>query len=191
MNLNRLKCLLFMGLCPSICIAQSKDGDKGRIAFAVRDESRLAALAQLGSEQRIPIGVVMTDTNSLCDKTLTLLQSETTLMQAAQTIVKNTEYTVMLKGEVLEVLPQKISPGAKRVVDMTLPKFTSIPMTMNGLGSILSNHIKGQLHPRMGFAGSILSSSAMETVPPFTAVNWSVEQIANNLASTGSKGLCI
>lgn len=164
-----------------------------RVSFAVYDQDILHALLRLGSQERIPMGIVLDNENTLCGARKTIEVTNVSLAQVMKTMLVGSYDTWGTNDGVITVKPKQIPDATARVLNMKFDKFGGghTVTTIQGIGSVLSGWIDSTLHPGQGFAGDILSSPDSERIRPFTLRKASVEKILDYTVSLGSKGVWI
>lgn len=183
--------LLGVELLSGLGRAQDSSEMQRRVSFTAVDQSIVNALIQLGSQEHIPIGIVLQKADRMCIQHKSVNTVNTTAAQIVSMLLDGTDDTFLRKGNVIEVRPKQISERTAAILKMRYKEYSSITTTMHGLGVILSARIYGRLHPNQGYAGSILDSVDAEKLPAFKLENVSVEDIADYIVSLGSKGIWI
>lgn len=148
----------------------------------------LQALVSFSSQNRLPLGIVLSDQPSLCTPQKRISFVNVTAENVLDGVLLDSGYHWLMENGVFVVKPVPADAMIDRVLQLRYPRFQTMDTTMQGLGVILSGYIQASLDPSQGFAGNILSSSESTRVKPFVLENLSVEQIANYIVSLDEKG---
>jgi hypothetical protein len=192
--------LSYLTLAIELCVlTKAAHGDpqsgapdiKKYISIAKPSQSVLQLLIQLGLQEHTPLGIVLDGTGKLCSLPKGMTIKDVTVEQLLNTLLSGSGYMWLVKDGVIEVAPRQMPNSAQQVLNVTFDHFGSMKTTIQGMGIVLGGQIFSHFHPEQGVAGEILSSIDAETVPDFTLLNVSTEQILNHLVSTGSKGAWI
>jgi hypothetical protein len=160
------------------------------VQFTANGVSPREAIVRLGVQERIPLGIVVSDPQSkFCKDRISVEAKDETTEKIAGNILAGTGYTWSDAGGVLWLKPASTTSAGTTILSFSFDEFKSIATTMHGLGIILSGYVENRLHPDKGYAGSILSSTNSEVVHPFVLTNATVTQIANHIVLSGGKGI--
>lgn len=172
--------------------AQGPDEIQKKVSFRADDQLILNALIQLGSQEHMPLGVVLQKADRICNQRKNVNGVNMTTSQIIKMLLDGTDETYFLKGSIIEVRPKQIFGRTATILNTRYTEYnSSMPTTMQDSGVILSSRLYGRLHPGQGYIGDILASPAAEKLPVFKLENVSVEDIADHIVSLGSKGIWI
>lgn len=189
--------LLGVELFSGLVRAQDASEIHRTISFTAVDQSIVNALIRLGSQEHIPLGIVLQKADSICNQHKTVNAVNTTAFQIINMLLDGTDKTFLPKGKVIEVRPKQISARTAAILKMRYEDYSSMATnmggltTMHGLGVILSGRISMRLHPGRGYGGSIIGSLDAQQLPAFKLKNVSVEDIADYIVSLGGRGVWI
>lgn len=155
--------------------------DKPVQRFTVSRTSEVEALVELGRESRVPMGVILAD-SELCRGRVSATWKNKTVRQIAGNLIAHRSYRVNTEGEVLLIEPSKIPEHQRRLLDLKIPRFAVPPGTLREQESQLWASVKQTLNPRQGSIANILSSPAARTYPGLEFKNLTVRQILNQLS---------
>ena len=160
-------------------------------SFDMKDSSLLQGLLKFGSENQLPIGIVLQPGDSLCRTTRSLSIKDAPAGQIIEKLLEGSDYVAEKKRGVWTIMPRKMPTGSSYLLNIRMEQFGTMRTTVQGLGIILAGYIRARLRPNEGYAGDIVSSTSAENVEPFTLHNVTVEEAANHIATLASKGLWI
>lgn len=193
MSATRYVSFLLIGvLCLSLRVNQG-DAKPARTVFTVRlrEVTPLEGLVRFASENHVPVGIIISQTNGLCGQFKNIDLDGASVEQVLNAMIPSPEYIWSKEGEVFVIGPSSLPETSRFLLQLRLDRFSSMSTTIQGLGIILSSRIYGLLHPGAGYAGNIVSPVDAEKINPFTLDNVNVEQTANYIVSLGNRGLWI
>ncbi len=160
------------------------------ISFATHNEDILHALLRLGSQERLPMGIVFDKTDALCKQRKSVDLKRATVGELMNNLLSDSNSTWRMHEQVIEIRPKRIPEATIRILKMKVDKFgtTDTLDTIQACAVVLSGRIYSGLNSHGGIAASIMSNPDAEKVPPFTLRNASVEAILNHIVSAGSRG---
>jgi hypothetical protein len=163
------------------------------VTFACPDATPLELIESIGRQTRIPIGIVLGQDSDLLSKMKRNFQLfEVDAKSALLEAVTGTGYTVSESGDGFVLIAGDLTPRQSDVLNETLSGFgPRSDVTMALLAAQLTMWLQSAVDHPTGFIGSIGSSTNEErftlpALPPMT-----VQQIADEIVSLGSKGLWI
>jgi hypothetical protein len=171
--------------------ASSTDVQKQAISTSA-DTSIMIALTNLGSERRIPIGIVLEPgkPHQLCEEHRQVTIRDRPISEFLDALLAHSDYSWSVNDGVIVIRPAPALDQLNRVLSMKFDRFGGMQTTMQGLGITLNAWIYSRLHPdAKGYAMNILSSLDAEQFPDFEVRDASVEQILNKIVSLGDKGM--
>ena len=157
----------------------------------LQDTTILQGFVDFSLQKRLPIGIVLTDSPSLCQPQRKLTLKDVSAERIVDSMLQDSGYRWSLESGVFVVKPISLSGLPNRVLQLKYSRFESMNTTMQGLGVLLSSYIQSSLEPEKGYAGNILASSESARIKPFVLENSTVEQIANHIVSLDDKGAWI
>ena len=157
----------------------------------LQDTTILQGLVDFSLQNRLPIGIVLSDNPGLCHPQRKLTLKDVTAEKIVDSMLQDSGYRWSLENGVFVVKPISTSGLPNRVLQLKYSRFESMNTTMQGLGVLLSSYIQSSLEPEKGYAGNILASSESARIKPFVLENSTVEQIANHIVSRDDKGAWI
>lgn len=160
-------------------------------SFDMKNSSLLQGLLKFGSENQLPLGIVLQPGDLLCRTTRSLSIKEAPAGQIIEKILEGSDYVAENKRGVWTVMPRNIPAGSSYLLNTRMEQFGTMRTTLQGLGIILAGYIRAHLRPNEGYAGDIVSSTTAENVEPFTLHNVTVEETANHIVTLAGKGIWI
>ncbi len=163
------------------------------VTLACRDATAFELIESIGRQTRIPIGIVLGENPDLLAKTkhtsrLFHVDAKSALLEA----VTGTGYIVGESQAGFLLTAGDLTSRQSEVLSKQLLDFRANPNTsMVELGSQLNMWFQSAVDPPQGFGGSILGSTnderfTLQALPPLT-----VQQIADEIVSLGSKGIWV
>ena len=190
-SLFALACLAHLAILGRLIGAENAIDIQRQVSITMIDQNIMQTLVRLGSQESIPIGIVLDKTNALCNQRKSVTAVNRALGQVMTDLLAASGEVWSVEDGVIEVKPKQVSEASVHILNMTFSEYRSMDTTIQGLGIILSGNIYSRVNPRQGYAGNILSSLDAEKVPAFRLQNVSVKQIANHIISLGNKGMWI
>jgi hypothetical protein len=163
---------------------------KKKVTWPAQHGTVLQQLIQLASNQNVPMGIVIKNSDLLCKTKASQNYTEVELSKIIDDFLLGSGYEWNLHDGVLEVRPRsEMGQIDARVLQTKLTTFSGINTTIQGLGVILAGYVRAVLFPGEGYAGNIMASLDAETIPPFTLQDVTAEEVADSIVSRGSKGV--
>ena len=160
-----------------------------RYTFRMESATPLQGAIRFATENRLPLGVVLGPSDSLCGKVKTFALKNVPAAQVFDALLSGSDYSLSVEEGVWVVRPRKLPASSGYLLHLQFDSFGGgFKTTLQGLGIILAGNIRSRLRPGEGYIGDILSSPDAEKVDPFTLENVTVEQIANHIVSLAGKG---
>jgi hypothetical protein len=189
-NVARMTSSLIM----AAALAYSQDSPEGsrKVSFPLTGQDILRALIRLGSQERIPLGIVLDTSGDLCQEHINLSVANGTVDELLNRILSGSSHTWLIKDGVIGVRPRLVSKTANQVLNVNFDEYNSgIKTTAQGLGIVLAGQILARLGLTQGYAGTITSAIEADEIPPFRLHNVTVEQIANHIVTLQNRGAWI
>jgi hypothetical protein len=160
-------------------------------SFNTKDTCLLQGLLKFGSDNQLPLGIVLQPGESLCRIKKSVNLKEMQAGQVIESILDGSDYGASEVDGVWVITPRSMPAGSSYLLNIHLEQFGTMRTTVQGLGIILAGYIRARLRPNEGYAGNILASTRAENVEPFTLQNVTVEQTANHIITLAGKGVWI
>lgn len=161
------------------------------ISFIRSEVTPFRGLIEISRDNKIPIGIVVGKSNSLCTKPEDVDITNTTVKDALEKIVVGTQYQIDDDGGVFIVAPQDISLLQKRILTLRIHEFSPPSASMHVLGAFLAIQAENYLHPSGGVGGVIPHSVIAKRLEVPKMYNATTEEIANQLVSQDGNGIWI
>lgn len=156
--------------------------------FESRGEVALQAFLRLGSETKIPLGIVNAGDQLCKTKTEIAVEGETIANVVDKLTTQVGGYHWTLEDGVLLLLPQPMPRSALQLLNTLLPRFAAPRTTLDGLGVFLRIDVLAVFRPDIGTAGGLPRSPDAVLVGPLEIDNVTVEQTLNLIVKQGSTG---
>ena len=176
----------------SVAVGQNDKAESQQaFTFSMKDMPLLPALLKFGSENHLPLGIILQPGDPLCRTTKSVNLKDAQARQIIEGIVEGSDYVAGNSGGVWVIMPRTVPAGSSYVLNIHMEQFGTMRTTVQGLGIILAGYVRAHLHPNEGYAGDILASSRAENIEPFTLHNVTIEEAANHIVNLAGKGLWI
>lgn len=166
-------------------------GNQLTIHEDVSDGSALSALIRIGIDNKIPLGLVITDP-SLCTDPLHLDAGSyipAALVENLNNQLNN--YQAEWTGSVLYVHPRITPSENAAVLHTTIPHFFDQADTHQGMGMQLWAAFITLLHPKGGYLTDKFGATNPDLIPAMTIENGTVDSILNQIVVKGKKGMWV
>lgn len=164
-----------------------------KVTFHCAQASAMELIRAIGYQTRVPIGIVLGRDLDALSRTRRVYDSDgVDVVSALRRAVEGSGYQIREVGSVLVLIAGDETPRQRDLLSHRYSNFKSnAAETMVSLGMDLTMWMRAFVDPKLGFAMDLLSSTNDER---FT-LHWpgvaSTEEIANRIASQGSRGLWI
>jgi hypothetical protein len=176
-----------------LCSAQAAGSDVEHYAFfQPRGHTVFESLVQLGLQEHIPFGFVVEDNDRDLCATESQPQADfrnVPVSEILNGLLRNTNSQWLVRDGVVTIKPIRARELTTKILDMKFDTFGGMKTTMQGLGIILSGYIQSGLVPDQGRFGDILSNDSNEMIEPFSLRDVTMEQTADHIVTSGSKGI--
>ena len=156
--------------------------------FSVHHDSLLRGILRLGSQTKIPLGLVISD-RRLCDRDIEGNWEGKSIADLLNVLTEGSGYNWRVKGDVLLIAPNKISPATTQLLEMVLPTYAAPSGTSESQALYLWMDVRGILKPTEGTALHILSSSSEAEFPAISTENITVEDVLTRLSTRKEGGV--
>lgn len=151
----------------------------------------LSALAEVGSKNRIPIGIVV-EGRSLCTAHFTGSDETVTIGELVEELKSRIpDYTAEIKNNTLFIHPRAMTVPTIDALNLMIPRFTSQPGNIHALRISLWMFIRAVLVPQQGSAFEGEIPGGAEKLPPIQISNSTVEDILDRIVTAGQGGLWV
>ena len=181
------------------CAAQSEFApavvieSDSKVTFKCDRATPLDLIRAIGRQSRLPIGVVLGEDQNALSKPVHSYDLERIDPRAALgKSIEGTGFSLREVNEAIELIAGDLIPRQWQLLTHRYSDFNPGPnQTMVGLGIALTMWMRAAIDPKAGFGGSILYSTNEELFTLKGTSTATTEEIADMIASLGSKGMWI
>ena len=185
----KLKLILLVLACSSVCTAQQHDenpgGERGPLVtrFNVSGVPAIQALLELSRSENVPLGIVIDD-DRLCKTQVSYSGSNVPPSFVVKSIVAQVpgySWERTRDSTVILVTPISVRPATEQFLNIVDDRYGPIKANLQTLALTLWVHIRYILYPDQGTAGSILGSTN-DRIFDLELRDATVQQILNRIA---------
>jgi len=208
--MRRIATIIALAGCSAICVSAQSDPAQGcaargefapalasnpgsMVTFKCDRATPLDVVRSVGRQTRIPIGIVLGEDPRALSKSSRAFDLENVDAKLALlTAIQGTGYSLKEENHVMVLVAGDLTLRQTSLLAYSFSGFNPEPdQTMVGLGVYLTELMRAAADPRRGFGASISVSSNEERFTLEGTPAASTEEIADRIASLGSKGMWI